>query len=194
MAFPRCAPLCKMHPGPLVNLTDSSHSPPNEKHRRSVSGRCRFHLGNLISWRCKLKPLTAASTHEAELIALASCSDKSIWLRSLLFECGFVVHGIAGLYVMPRSKETPTGHRSCAVLIPPSPLYGGNLGSIFTSNNPETSGENKHLGVRFFKHRDYVKSGKIRVKFIGTKGNVSDFYHESASAHRLSQIPCLVHE
>ena len=77
---------------------------------------------------------------------------------------------------MPRSIETPTDHRSYAVLISPSPLYGDNLGRIFTSNNPETFGENKHLEVRFFKHRDYVKSGKIRVKFIGTKGNVSDFF------------------
>ena len=77
---------------------------------------------------------------------------------------------------MCRSKATPTGHRSYAVLIPPSPLYGGNLGSIFTSNNPETFGGNKHLDVRFFEHRDYVKSGKIRVKFIGTKDNVPDFF------------------
>jgi hypothetical protein len=48
--------------------------------------------------------------------------------------------------------------------------------SLFTSNNPETSGENKHLDVRFFKHRDYAKSGKIRVKFIGTKKNASGFF------------------
>jgi hypothetical protein len=169
-------PLCKMHPDPLVNLTDSSYAPPNEKNRRSVSGRCHFHLGNLISWRSKLQPLTAASTHEAELIAMASCSDESIWLRSLLLECGFVIPDISGFYVMPKSKETPTDHKSYAVLIPPSPVYGDNLGSIFTSNNPETSGKNKHLDVRFFKHRDYVKSGKIRVKFIGTKDNVSDFF------------------
>ena len=65
---------------------------------------------------------------------------------------------------MPKSKETPTDHLSYAVLIPPSPVYGDNLGSIFTSNNPETPGKNKHLDVRFFKHRDYAKSGKIRVK------------------------------
>ena len=169
-------PLCKMHPDPLVNLTDSSYAPPNEKNRRSVSGRCHFHLGNLISWRSKLQPLTAASTHEAELIAMASCSDESIWLRSLLLECGFVIPSISGFYAMPKSKETPTDHKSYAVLIPPSPVYGDNLGSIFTSNNPETSGKNKHLDVRFFKHRDYVKSGKIRVKFIGTKDNVSDFF------------------
>ena len=77
---------------------------------------------------------------------------------------------------MPKSKGTPTDHRPHAALIPPSPLYGDNLGSIFTSNNPETSGGNKHLDVRFFKHRDYVKSGKIRVKFIGTKDNVPSFF------------------
>ena len=46
--------LCNMHPDPLVNLTDSSYAPPNEKSRRSVSGRCHYHLGNLIAWRSKL--------------------------------------------------------------------------------------------------------------------------------------------
>ena len=160
----------------VKGITDSSYAPPNEKHRRSVSDRCHFHLDNLISRRAKLQPLTAASTHEAELIAMASCSDESICLRSLLLECGFVIPAISGFYVMPNSKETSTDHRTYAVLIPPSPRYGGNLGSIFTSNNPETSGKNKHLDVRFFKHCDYVKSGKIRVKFIGTKVNVSDFF------------------
>ena len=80
----------------------------------------------------------------------------------------------------PKSKEAPTDHRSYAALIPSSPVHGGNLGSIFTSNNPEKNfRENKHLkhlDVRFFKYRDYVKSGKIRVKFIGTKNNVSGFF------------------
>lgn len=169
-------PLSNTHPDPIVNLTDSSYAPPNEKHRRSVSGRCHFHCGNMISWRSKLQPLTAASTHAAELIAMSSCADESIWLRSLLLECGFVIPTIAGFYVMPTSKETPTDFRSYAPLIPPSPVYGDNLGSVFTSNNPETSGKNKHLEVRFFKHRDYVQQGKIRVKYIDTKLNISDFF------------------
>ena len=79
-------------------------------------------------------------------------------------------------YSCPSSGVVPTDHRSYAALIPPSPVYGDKLGSIFTSNTPETSGGNKHLDVRFFKHRDYVKSGKIRVKFIGTKDNASFFF------------------
>ena len=102
-------------------------------------------MGNLVSWRSKLQPLTAASTHAAELIAMSSCADESIWLRSLLLECGFVIPTIAGFYVMPTSKETPTDFRSYAPLVPPSPVYGGNLGSVFTSNNPETSGKTNIL-------------------------------------------------
>ena len=165
-----------MHPDPLVNLSDSSYAPPNEKNRRSVSGRCHFHLGNLISWRSKLQPLTAASTHEAELIAMSSAADESVWIRSLLLECGFVMPNIRVFYEMPVSKEQPTDFRSYAGLLPPSPLYGDNLGTIFTSNNPQTSGKDKHMKVRFFKHRDNVASGELRVKFIGTNENVSDFF------------------
>ena len=30
--------------------------------------------------------------------------------------------------------------------------------------------------MRFFKHRGNVKNGQLRIKFIGTKDNVSDFF------------------
>ena len=32
------------------------------------------------------------------------------------------------------------------------------------------------MQVRFFKHRGNVKNGQLTIKFIGTKGNVSDFF------------------
>ena len=128
--------LCNMHPDPLVNLSESSFAPPNEQNRRSVSGRCHYHLGNLVTWRSTLQPLTTASTHEAKLIAMSSAADESVWLRSPLLKCSFAIPSISGFYEMSSSRETPTDFRSCAALIPPSPLYGENLGSIFTSNNP----------------------------------------------------------
>ena len=62
--------------------------------------------------RSKLQPLTAASTHEAELIAMPAAADESVWLRSLLLECGFVVPSISGFYETPSSKETPADFRS----------------------------------------------------------------------------------
>ena len=108
---PKNVRLCNMHPGPLINLSDSSYAPPNEKNRRSLSGRCHYHLGNSIAWRSKLQPLTAANTHEAELIAMSSAADESVWLRSLLLECGVVIPSISGFYELPSSKETPTDFR-----------------------------------------------------------------------------------
>ena len=32
------------------------------------------------------------------------------------------------------------------------------------------------MQVRFFKHRGNVKNGQLRIKFIGTKENISDFF------------------
>ena len=107
---------------------------------------------------------------------MSSAADESGWLRSPLLECGFVIPLISGFYEMPSSKETPTDFRSYAGLIPPSPLYGDNLGSIFTSNNPPTSGKDKHMQMRLFKYRGNFKNGQLRIKFIGTKEHVSDFF------------------
>ena len=107
---------------------------------------------------------------------MSSAADESVWLCSLLLECGFGIPSISSFYEMPSSKETPAAFRSYAVLIPPSPLYGASLESIFTSNNPHTPGKDKHMQVRFFKHRDNIKNGQLRIKFTGTKDNVSDYF------------------
>ena len=56
---------------------------------------------------------------------MSSAADESVWLRSLLLECGFVIPPISG--EVPSNTETPTGFRSYAALIPPSPLHDGNL-------------------------------------------------------------------
>ena len=127
----------KKHPDPVVGMSDSSYAPSNEKNRRSVSGRCYFLFGSLISWYSKLQPLTAASTHEAELVAMASAADEGVWIRNLLLECGFIIPSISGFYKMPTSKDLPTDFRSYAPLLPFTPLYGDNQATMFSSNNPE---------------------------------------------------------
>ena len=154
----------KKHPDPIFGMSDSSYAPSNEKNRRSVSGRCYFLFGSLISWCSKLQPVTAASTHEAELIAVASAADEGVWIRNLLLETGFILTSISGFYQMPTSKDMPTDFRSYAPLLSPTPLYGDNQSTILSSNNPETASRSRHLEVRFFKVRDYVLDGCLRVK------------------------------
>ena len=43
-------------------------------------------------------------------------------------------------------------------------------------NNPETSQRTRHLDMRYFKVRDYIRAQEIRVRHIGTKSNPADFF------------------
>ena len=45
----------------------------------------------LICWRSKLQTVTAQSTHETELIAVALASNELIWIRKFMNEIGFAV-------------------------------------------------------------------------------------------------------
>ena len=47
---------------------------------------------------------------------------------------------------------------------------------MFSVNNPETSQRTRHLDIRYFKVRDYIKELKVRVRHISTTMNVADFF------------------
>ena len=79
---------------PITGMTDSDFAN-NEAARKSVSGHCYFLFGCLVSWRSKLQPLTATSTHEAELIALTFAADEGVWLRRMLTEVGFIIPDVS---------------------------------------------------------------------------------------------------
>ena len=50
------------------------------------------------------------------------------------------------------------------------------MSATFTANNPETSQRSKHLEIRWFRIRDYVKDGTLAVQHIRTGDNVADFF------------------
>ena len=75
---------------PLTACTDADLAGASfDESRKSTSGFCIFQLNHLISWKSKLQPITAASTHESELIALAFGSDEIMWIRKQLIELHF---------------------------------------------------------------------------------------------------------
>ena len=67
-------------------MADSSYAPEGERERMSVSGYVFFVYGNIVCWKSKLQPITAGSTHEAELIGLATAANEGVWLHRLLDE------------------------------------------------------------------------------------------------------------
>ena len=51
------------------------------------------------------------------------------------------------------------------------------MGTSHTVNNPvSTAQASRHLDVRYFKVRDHIRENKLRVNFIRTHLNVSDFF------------------
>jgi len=58
----------------------------------------------------------------------------------------------------------------------PTNLLGDNKGVTFTSKNPITSSRSRHLDVRWFRIREFVKQDYIRVSHIYTRQNLADFF------------------
>ena len=51
----------------------------------------------------------------------------------------------------------------------PFPLFNDNLGSTQTVNNPDTSWRTRHLDVKYFKVRDYIREMKLTVSHIAAE-------------------------
>ena len=134
-----------------------------------------------MCWKSKLQPLTAGSTHEAELIALSSAGNESVWTRRLLKEIGFAVVSSKPRFVVCQKQKThdEDGRDAKYFLdnLPPTPVYCDNKGTVSTVNNPiSTAQASRHLDVRYFKARDHIRDKKMRVQFISTHLNVADFF------------------
>lgn len=66
--------------------------------RRSTSDYCSFVRGNLVIWRSKKQSVVARSSTEVEFRSMAHGICKSLWLKMLLTEVGFPIHGSMKLY------------------------------------------------------------------------------------------------
>ena len=78
-----------MHGNPMTMYSDATLGGPVEAQCRATSGIALFHLYMLISWLSKLQPFTCASSHNAELVALALAADETMWARKTVEELYF---------------------------------------------------------------------------------------------------------
>ena len=151
----------------LCGFTDANHANAREAERRSISGFCFFLYGNLITWKSKTQPITAASTHEAELIALSSAADEALWMRNLLTEVGIEI------------KD-------------PVPIMCDNQGTVFTVHNPYINHRSKHLDIRYFRARQHIRKELIDVFYCPTALNLSDFFTKSLGTEHFHSFRDLI--
>ena len=165
----------------LTGFSDADFAKSHAEKRRSTSGYCFFVYGNCVNWKSKLQPLTAGSTHEAELIALSFAADEGVWLRRLLKELRFTLPSSKPTYYNSIHKgdahNAPRDLDAFLKKMPPTPVFVDNKGTTQTVNNPmSTAQASKHLDTRYFKVRDHIREHKLRVQFIRTHLNVADFF------------------
>ncbi|GKF65028.1 hypothetical protein Tco_0188476 [Tanacetum coccineum] len=72
----------------LTAFADADHAGCQDT-RRSTSGSIQLLGDKLMSWSSKRQKSTAISSTEAEYIALSSCCDQVLWMRSQLTDYGF---------------------------------------------------------------------------------------------------------
>ena len=100
-------------------------------------------------------------------------------MRRLICEIGKVctspVTCISGI-------STVDGRKDSLLKFHPFLLYGDNKGSLFTVANPDVSHRSKHLEVRYYKIREYVRDGLVDVKYVKTNQNVADFFTKGLEA------------
>ncbi|KAH9141602.1 hypothetical protein AeRB84_009111 [Aphanomyces euteiches] len=116
--------------------------------RKSQTGYV-FLLGNHpLSWRSIKQILVAASSVEAEYVALNSAVSEALYLQQLLAQL-----------------NCPTAT---------VPNFEGNMGAIQLAKNPVHHDGTKHFHVRLHRVRDYAAKDLIKICFTRTSSQLAD--------------------
>ena len=73
----------------LLAFVDAAYAN-NQRKRRSTTGFVFTYCGGAIVYRSKTQSVAAISSTEAEFLAAVSCAKIALYLRSILFELGFL--------------------------------------------------------------------------------------------------------
>lgn len=117
--------------------------------RKSNSGYIFKLFGGTISWRSKKQECVALSSTEVELISLTDAVKEAIWIRRMLKE---IQQNIKDLVVIYEDNQ------SCRKMI--------------QKTNP--SSRTKHIDVRYYFIKDYIKKKIISCEYCSTENMVAD--------------------
>jgi hypothetical protein len=124
----------------------------NPDDRRSCSGYLFTLGGGLISWKSKKQPCNALSSCEAEIMALTLAMQEALWMRGFLTELGL--------------------HNSST----PITIHEDNQGAKALAEHYMFSDRSKHIDNKYFKIRDEIRDGTIRLEYCHTSNMLADIF------------------
>lgn len=148
----------------LVGYVDSDWGGNDSNDRKSTSGylfklfeRCT------MCWCTKRQASVAASSTEAEYMALFEAVRETMWLRSLASSLNINV-----------SK--------------PTIIYEDNSGCISIANNPTNHKRSKHIDIKYHFSREQVEKGIIKLIHMPTGTQLADILTKPLPAARFIEL------
>ncbi|CAM9661499.1 unnamed protein product, partial [Sphacelaria rigidula] len=108
-----------------------------------------FLSNGLVHFSSSLQRITATSTTQTELIALARGGKFGTYPFNLLRELGWSS-------------------------IRPSIIFSDSQGALHLFSNANYRNESKHLAIRFFSLKDLITNGQITINYIRTTAQLAD--------------------
>ena len=116
-----------------------------------------------MTWKSKSQKSVTLSSLEAEYVALSKAAKEIKFVYQLLQSIGIEI-------------ELPITVRV------------DNVGAIFMSENTSTSGQTKHVDVRYQYVNEMVLDGFLKIKFVKTEENVVDIFTKNVSSETYKKL------
>lgn len=147
----------------LVGYVDADWAN-NETDRRSTTGYIFKTFDNCtVTWNTKRQSSVAASSTEAEYMALFEAVKEALWLKSLL----------KGIHIEITNPIT---------------LYEDNKSCIALASNPTGHKRSKHIDIKYHFTREQVENKIICLKYLSTGDQQADLLTKALPAPRLQEL------
>ena len=133
--------------------------------RKSTTGKAVFINNNLLTFGSKKQSIVAMSSCESEMIAIQDTAADVMELRHILDEL--------------------TGKKP-----PPSIIYTDSQSAMSLIKNGRPSGRSRarHIDLRQFKIREWIREGFIELLYVPSNENIADLFTKPLPAAQFQRL------
>jgi transposase InsO family protein len=131
--------------------------------RKSNTGMVCLLKGSPVLWKSKKQTIVAASTAEAEFVALSSTAQEVIWIRRVVESFGIT------------QKH-------------PVKIFSDNQAAIAMVTQPKFGAKTKHIDTKFHHVKDCASEGRIQLVYVPTDDNTADILTKPLGEKKMKQF------